>query len=368
MTGRLLESVEKPDADHVFINATLFNDSPVISPTQPYYIPASISQTRSSAIVNNPSEWNFTIVRLTVNSSAIPRITESVSSLVVGYSFNNVFYDAPVTIPLAPDLDTGLPTQSLYDVYSFVNIVNNAFFTAQTAAAGGGAVFAYGQVFLHFSPETQLFSLYIPSYFGEGTVSTDMTTIGVHMSFDMSQRIDSFPTIQNVPLQNNGHDVTFVKKFSGLNQVTLPATTTLGPGGPVVMTGNYMLLQQDSAWPSSIENVNRVAVTTGTIPVITEYRTTALFSQNGGGNNQQSAAILTDFIAGINAPLANRSEPFTYIPDPYRLSSMTTNQPLLRYDITVNTVDRFGVLNVLRIPPGGNLDVKLLFLKKGLSN
>lgn len=368
MAGRVIETLEKLDEDHIYLNVTVFNDSVITAPTQPFYIPATVSQTRASAIVSNPSEWNFSIVRFSVNSSAIPRITESASNLVVGYSFNNVFYDAPVVIPLAPDVNSGLPSQSLYDIFSLVNIINAAFFTAQTAAAGGGAVFPYGQVFLHYDPSTQLFSLYIPSYFGEGTVSVDMTTIGVHMSFDMSQRLESFPTIQNFPLQNNGHDVTFVKKFSGLNQVTLPATTTLGPGGPVAMAGNYMLLQQDSAWPSAVENVNRVALTTSSIPVINEYRSTSLYSLQGGGNNNQTIPILTDFIAGSAAPLSNAGEPFTYIPQIYRLSSMTSTQPMLKYDITANVIDRFGNLSLLRIPPGGLMDVKMLFLKKGLSN
>ena len=373
--GRYEERVEELDPDHIYLNATLFNDSPVVNPTRPNYIPAYISQTRSSAILEDPSKWNFSIVRLSVNSSAIPRITESGSNLVVGYSFNNVFYDATVTIPLTPNPEDGLPEQSLYDIDSFMNLVNAAFFTAQTAAAAGGAVFPFGQVFMRYEAESGLFSIYIPEYFGEGQKSVSMATIGVHCSFDMRQRINSFPMAQNFPLQNNGHDITFIKKFNGVNRVD-GATAGIGgnplylgpPPAPVMFPGNYMLLKQDASWPSSVENVNRVAVTTTTIPVVTEFRTGSLFSQNFGGDPSQTIPIVTDFFAGVNAPLANLGENFSYVPNFLRIASMTTTTPLLRYDISVSTVDRFGKPRPLTIPPSGLLDVKILFLKKGLTN
>lgn len=366
--ARVVDTIQKGSEDHFYLDVSLYNDSSVINPARPFYVPASINQTRSAALLENPSDWNISIVRLSVNSSAIPRITESTSSLVVGYMYNNVFYDVPVVIPFSPDPGSGLPTQSLYNIQQFVNLVNAAFFTAQTAAAGGGAVFAYGQVFLTYSSETGLFSLYIPSYFGTGTTSTSPATIGVTMSFDMSQRLNSFPVVQNFPLQNNGHDVIFDKQFTGLNQVTLTALNTLGPAGPVVMAGNYMILVQDSAWPSSVENVNRVVVTTSMLPAITEYRSTALFSQNAASNNNQTANVLTDFFAGSNLNLSNRSDNFNYVPQVYRLSSLSGNQPIVSYDITVGTIDRFGAASILRIPPGGSVSLKILFLKKGLSN
>lgn len=368
--GRTTEEIIRISPDRYFVNATLYNDSKVINPNQPFYIPAIIQQTRAGAFLTNPEEWNMSIIRLSVNSSAIPRISESTSSLVVGYNYNNVFYDVPVVIPFSPEPTRGLPTQSLYNIWSFVNLINAAFLTAQTAAAAGGAVFPYGMVFMTYNATTQLFSLYIPEYFGEGTYSTSPATIGVTMSFDLSQRLNSFPVLQNYPLQNNGHDIVFIKKFSGLNRID-GATNDfyLGPAPyPVMYPGKYMLLQQDCAWPSAIENVNRIAVTTGSLPAVTEYRSTSLYSQHGAGNNNQTVGILTDFFAGINAPISNSSEPFNYLPNVYRLTSLMGTQPLVTYDISISTVDREGTINQLFIPPDSLMDCKIIFLKKGLTN
>lgn len=362
--------------DHIYYNLTFYNNS-YLSPTGPIqYVPASISQSRDSPFLMDPSQYNVTIARMTVSSNAVYRVYQSLYAVDanttywnVAVSYNGTYYTAPVIIPTGTSPITGRSAKFEDTIQGFLELVNAAYLNCQNQAIVGGAACPYGQPLFTYEPATQLISLNVPSYYGTGTVgATGDGNIGVHMSYLLYQKIaQSIDSVEAVPLQYNNHDISFNKQWTGNNRVS--ATTLYsGSGTGGTATDYYFVLTQDKAWASAILDQNRLIVTSSSLPIIPEYRSTAYASNFGANASNKTISSITDFLIGTDAELQSRGNPFIYIPQLYRLVSMNGSAPLTRLDIKLYTADKFGNLYELFLPPGGSLDIKLLFLKKGLSN
>lgn len=362
--------VESTIPDHVYIDGNLYNNS-YLSPTGPVqYIPAIISQSRDSPIIFDPSYYNLTIARFSISSDDVPRVHQplltaasgpTATTFWVGLSYNNVYYDQPVILPT---VTTALQQQAkiCYNINAFLDLINTAYGAAQTAAVIGGAPTGVGQVAMTYNDVTMLYTLNVPTYYGTGTIGvTAGNGIGVHMSFLLYQKFQSYNIIQNSPLLYNNHDVTFVREITGNNLIT---NLTFNGG----VTGTYMGLAQEVAWASSIMDAHRLIITTSSLPIYSEYISNINYQQLGGGNGNQTLATVTDFFIGHDAELASRGNKFIYTPALYRLVSLRGSTPLTQWDIRIYIGYTDGRIIPLYIPPGGELSIKLLFLKKGLTN
>ena len=262
---------------------------------------------------------------------------------------------------------TGLLQKVAYDIPDFLQVINAAYLAAQNAVVTAGGAAPYGQVVMTFAPATGLFSLNIPAYYGTGTVGVTGAGIGVHMSYALWQKFQSFPAVQNSPLLYNNHDVTFRRQWTGNNQI--PATDIYTGTGTQGTGGNYyMVLTQDAPWPSSILDTTRLVITSSSLPLVNEYKANSAYTQMGGGGGNQTIPIVTDFVIGRDAPFQSRGEPYVYFPPFYRLTTLRGSSPLTQWDIRVYVVDTLGNLFQLYLSPGSSIDIKLLFLHKGLTN
>ncbi len=360
-----------PDKDHIYLNATLYNDTQTTA--NPVWIRATLGQVRDQPFLQDPDMWNVSIVRLSVNSSFIPRCSQAVvatptsTRLWVSLSWNGVYYDTQLNIPVGFN-PIGETRRNVYDVSSFLSVVNAALLASQLLAVAAGMPAPYGVAFFSFDAATQLFSLNIPDWYGASlsglTFGAPGAGTGIHLSTDLQAKLGSFPTVAEYPLTNNNHQYTIIRLYTGDNYI---AASTFYFGGVPIGAGAYFVLRQDSRWASRIEDVQRLVVTTTTLPAVLEYKQTAFSTQGGGSGNNQLQGVLTDFYCGTDSPLLNRGEYLKYQPQFLRITSLKGSSPLNQWDLSLFVSDPFET-HALYIEPGASIDVKILFLKKGLTN
>lgn len=365
--------LDHPDEfDHLYLDINFYNDS-YLSPTGPVqYVPAIVQQTRSSPFLNNPGKYNMAIVRFSISGEAVYKVVQPLGTTggntdwFVGVEYNGTHYDSPVVIPTSLD-PYQKPIQGLYNIQSFLDVINTAWASAQAASAGGGGPTGTGTIFMSYSPTTELYQVNVPAFFGTGTVgATAGNGIAVTMSYGLYQKFNSFNTIQNSPLLYNHHDVTFVREWTGYNLSTA-VNLNVGTGGTGI-TGTYMQLQQEGPWASSVEDIHRLIFTSTSLPVYAEYLNLTNIVQGQGGNNNQILPVIQDYQIGEDLQFSPRAQNFLYTPTLYRLTSLKGSTPLTTFDIAIYVGRKDGTIVPLNIPPYGEISMKLLFLRKGLAS
>jgi hypothetical protein len=361
--------------DHIYLDVNLYNDS-FAGPTgmgKPQYIAAEVNQVRDSPIIYEPYRYNLTIARFSISASDVervsqpPLITDSTTLWFVGLSYEGVYYTQPIVIPTTMGRAVPVPEKVIFNVNAYLDLINAGFLAAQTAAQTAGAPTGPtgSQVIMTFDPATSLYTLNVPETYGTGTIGmTAGNGVGVHMSFLLYQKFQSFNVIQNNPLLYGAgfnSDVTYVREWTGNNY-----TTDIYINGAT--SGVYMQLRQDAAWASSISNINRLQITVSQIPITQEYVQTISTTQDQGGPANQIAPILTDFFIGSNLELSSVGESYIYTPPIYRICSLQGTAPLKGFSIKIYIVTTSGVRFPLYLAPGSSMSLKLLFLEKGLTS
>lgn len=353
----------EPVTDHVYFDLTFFNNSESTDSTE-QLIPAKVIQTLSADIVGMPKTWNLTIARFSISSDAIGRVyqpfptTSANTDLFAGLSYQGTYYDSPIVLPVQT-YPNGINIQVVYNVNDFVDLINAAWAasSASVISAGGPT----GQPVMTFNPADGLYTINSPVGYGTGTIGTTGNGVGIHMSYDLWHKFQSFSEIVNDPILYNNHDATFIRICRGDNVTTLNY-----PSAGV--TGLYYQLRQDAAWPSSIMDVSRLLITTSSLPVTQEFRSQQLYSQFLGNNGNARMAVLTDFFIGSDSELMNRNQHWLYTPNLYRIISLESTYPIRQIDLSILVQTNDGTVYPVYLSPRDNLDIKLLFLHKGLTS
>ena len=348
------------DIDHIYFDLTFYNNSTSIQANQ-QQVPATVFQSYAQTIIKNPEEWSLTVARFSISSNNIPRVIQdptaddTTTDLWVGVSYAGNNYDAPILLP--PLILNGqVMLRAAYNVNQFLDIINAGYIAAQTAAAAAGGPTGSGYPFMSYDPVSGLYQMNEPDYMiTNGTGATNLT-----MSYDLYHKFQSFPVHINSPITYNHHDVFFYAAVRGDGPVeyTYPNLGT---------TGLYIPITQESSWPSSIMNVNRLLITTTTMPVVTEYRGTQTYMQLQANSQNETKQIITDFFIGLDQNILPRGEHWLYTPNLYRIASMKGNTPIRQLDITVYVATTDGTIYQLYLNPLDSLDIKILFMKKGLT-
>lgn len=365
----------EPD-DHIYLDVNLFNNS-AIGPTGQglmQYIPAEVNLTRDQPYLNTPEFYNLAVVRFAISSSYVPRVfqvlgtTGGNTTWYVGLSYNGVYYTEPIVLPTILN-GIQMDQQVLYNVNAFLDVINAGYLAAQTAAQVGGAPTGStgAQPLMTYDPVDQLYTMNVPTFYGTGTTGATGAGIGVHMSFPLYQEFQSFNFIQNSPLlyaAGNNSDVTFVRELTGFNYINNTIILSLSGTG----SGPYMQLKQDASWASTISNINRLQITSNQLPVVQEFVSTTTYLQEEGGPGNQIFPILTDFLIGSDSQLQNQGQDYLYFSNLYRITTLQGSTPLRSFSLKIYVTTHSGLRFPLFIPPYGCMCLKLLFLKKGLTN
>ena len=338
-------------SDHLFINYTLVNQN--TSKTGSTL--ARIVDTRASVIVENPELYNVTISRFGIPTEDIPLFIyptgnvpgTSLSYFVVTLTYLGINYSA-TAVPInssysAPDL-------TIYYVSQFLQSLNMAFTTAWTAlnTASPGIVASAPKYI--YNQETSLISLIaLPTY----------TNVGIWVSSEINNRITGIYSFFNGHYNSDYKDFNYIIQDFGNNQYTYTGGPFLSFTQEGVQLGNMTDIQGlvfISNLPTQAENTG-ISVTTDT---------------TGGYLNPNNAQlqILLDFepVQGSNLLTTISAQRFQYQPSLYRLVPLIGTAPITNINFQIFYQNNVGGLIPVTISPGRSLNVKLLFLRKGLSS
>lgn len=360
------ENYDEPT--HIYIDGNYCNNNFTSTTGMVQYVPAEIVQNRSSPFLFNPCKYNLTVARFSISSDSMVRVHQPLATSATGtvpttwwvsLSYNSVYYDQPVIIPIITDV-LGNSNRVCYSINGFMDIINSSFAAAQAAMISGGGPSGpgTGTVNMSYDPVSGLYAVNVPVFFGTGTVGLTGSGVGVHMSYQLYKKFQSFNAIITSPIPYNHHDVVFIRSLNINNYIT---STTPG------LTGPYMQLLQDKSWPSSIMDIHRLVISSKSLPVYSEYIGNTNAVQGLGGNGSQTFPIISDFLIGHDTELQSLGENYIYVPNLYRLCSLAGNNSLTQWDIKVYVADTFGNFYPLYLLPGDELSIKLLFLKRPLT-
>ena len=362
---------KQTDPDHFYINLTYFNNNTSNTNIMNQTVPARISQTYDRDIISQPDLWNLSIVRFSISSDTVPRVTQPLGTtggntdLYVDLGYDGTDYTQPIVLPVYPNI-TG-SVQGVYQVNEFLDLINAGYQAAQAEIAlAGGPTGPTGQAaFISYDPTSGLYTMNSPSFYGTGGIgATAGNGVSITMSYQLYHKFQSFDVIQNDPILFNASDVTFVRAVRGDNVATLTYPS-------VGVTGQFLQLRQDAPWASSIEDIDRLLITSQFLPVVKEYKSEQLLTQYSGNqqqNGNQTLSIITDFFIGSDSVILSRSENFIYIPPIYRWCSLKGQTPIKQVDLQIYYADKLGNIFPLYVNPLDSFDVKILFAKKGLAS
>lgn len=353
----------------VYFNLSLFN--PASATTS---IPAAIVDTRSTAIIDDPDNWDMSVVRFDLSSQLIPPIVlpmgalpapppavqpaTAASILTVTLRFGGTDHQATVTIPY-------LGPQTFGYLFSFDELVTdiNAAFAAAFAAIVGPPAGSLAP-FLYFDPDTQMFRLVFQTAdYGLAPL------IEIWVNSPTYKYIASMPAFFAGVGQPNGKD--FRLQVERASSVLIP--TPPGPGFPVLIqayTGALAYLTQAGPSSSSTNGVRSVFISSNLLPINLEGLPTTTAPGQNATYSSNSTPILSDFLLSSNPadnPVVDRIS-ISYLPTAeYRMIQMRGKSPIKQVDIKFFFTLFDGTVHDLFLFPGGYCSAKILFRRSARS-
>lgn len=373
-------SLEGPT--HTYLNLAICN-------TTSNHIKAAYTETRSTPVIRNPSEYYLSIVRFQIPADDVPIFifrpipgtpTSGNTNPNAGIYTITLSFGATVSqIPLVwiPTSTPGLfptPTSWLtinennflyYAVYSyqhFIDIINNALLGAYTLMPGGSPPKLAGAPapYLIYNADTKIISLIAHRSFDP--VFAGGPTINIYFNNPLYDFFTNFENIYGGSMAADGKNYQILVKNNQNNLYT-------PPGG----AANFYEMKQEFAALYAWNDLTNVVITSTQIQVNPEGTPPAQVEVSSdigavGGTTSNSLQILTDF-----QPLANIGPEFRenlqYFPQgEYRLVDMLGRSPLTNIDLTIYWTDRLGTLFPLYITPGKCASFKILFRKKSFKS
>ena len=356
--------------------------------------PLQITQTSDQPIIDNPNDYEMSIVRFTVPGQSLPIFkfildpTESdplQSNYAIGIIYNNGgtkvgFAETLDYLPSRTDREN--PTKIDYNVYSyeiFIKMINNSFSKVFDDFNTAFPQANRNKPFIKFDSVTGLLSVNLNNYWSVTPVSGAYTTSN-----------DGLPEIQNGEAQIwiNSALYTYLRGFNWyfceLAYGTYPLTVE-----NIVLSLNYMLYPIDispdptpstTVYPicqqfstlGSWNDVVSIVVSTAAIPVIresfplvdTDYKQSdVLASQINISGTVNVNAVISDFaVADAGTELFQTLE---YLPSAeYRIIALSSGIPLKTIDFNFQWLDRYNKFNQMYLGCNENATIKVMFRKK----
>lgn len=339
--------------DIIYYNLSLFND------LNTNYL-AQLSDPRQEAVLFDPSQYEGSIVRFTVDANwplFIPKIPnpafplQTDISITLSHLGNNYQQFVSITPTEAK--------QGVYDISIFLDDLNRAAelaWTALTTAYPGGPA---DPPFFALTPSTGLISMYVGTDWLDNLGSPYNIYFNVYL-----QNLLGLPfNLQNQFPSANGTDYQIaVKSYSPV----LPTGAKPGyPYGISLFSDPVIQVTQDYDQLSEFSDIATIQFTTQMIPIVEEFLPdTPMASQQNNNLSANFTSIITDFIITRN-DAKPRDNSFVYLPTAeYRMFSMKSGAPIRRIDIQAFYTTYGGHTMPLFLPPGGSMTLKLMFRRK----
>jgi hypothetical protein len=363
--------------DVLYYNISIDNTDPYVSGlskgVNSYPINTDISVQNTEPILENPSEWYGSIIRMEVPTFTVPVIQFITQTPIVNptdinrgvYTFtleyNGIFSDQINYTYIPQVIDTVIPpyptlTQTFgpyYFIYNYgvwIDIMNTALKSAFISLQGkvGGALASCTVPFFNYDGRTQLISLYTDAAFFENNVATP---VFIYFNSISSQNFNGFQWNEDSIGSANGADCVFtIKNRNGLNQQTLNSVV-------------YNVLTQEFVALGYLSQLKRIVVTTS-MNIVSEidYINNPSAVQNINYQN-----VLTDYLPDLSGPneAGIVSKIFIYnAPSLYRVFELKDRTPLYNVSLRVQWTDQLGNTFPLQLAKGLNASFKIMFIKK----
>jgi hypothetical protein len=381
---------------HIYYDISVFNNDTMGSMP----VNLSFSETRSGgALVENPSEYLFSIVRFELDSPTLPvfiaePVSGSVNSLIYTFVIEtvdnennpvNVYKQQVQFVPsnnniTLPDPDTNLSSDYyfVYNYHRFIYMVNTALaalFAAIPMIERAGVAAA---PYFTYDPKTGLNTLYTTQEY-ETTNNPSPKKLNLYWNAPTETLFSGFDTTvitdaEAIRLDGGGVAGSHINKYYKLNvnnyynnNITYIKTGELTSMAYITMVQNYASF----AMCSPIQNI--VFTTSGNLPISNAQTAAPVIYSSSGECLTQGAAsdispILTDFIV----PLITGTEykpKINYNPSVYRLIDLKGNSPIKSVDLQVYWKSKIdSKLHPLVLGSQCGATCKIMFRKKAFDN
>jgi hypothetical protein len=367
----------------IYFNVNLTNDitkSVRGSPT-----PAIFEQTRTEAIVDNPSKYNLSVVRFTIPTVNIPIkffpvIYNPADPTAINYSaysitlrHNNIDYIEHLTWvtqnPGAqlPNPPNPLPNAQVYNnpdyylYYSmfsfrhFSHLINEALERAMNNIIPFLPVPTPGKIYnppyMVFDGNSFLYTFYTSELFLEETVQLG-NGIELFFNTELAGNFDTSFNTQRYPYSNIHKNLRFIFNDPG-NTFQIPSSTE--------ESGFLHMFEQEFDSTGLMSSLKNIIIRSKTLPVRNESISSTKQTDLISG---QTISILTDFEID-NSTLKNQKNSITYLPSAeYRRINLMGHTGIRHVALEILWGDEDGNIYPLLIPPNNPANIKILFEEK----
>lgn len=313
------------DADQIYYNIRI-NGEPNKLTIGKY------SENRVVPIIQNPSDYELSIVRFSVPTTQIPMFfwLDNEWGITLSYDGNDYFE----YLQFIPNSSSN-PVNTIYVPQEFVDSINQAFTSIfTTLKTAHPAILSTAPPVMTYDPITDLLTLNVQqNYLVDG--------IKIFFNTQLNTLLYSFQNIYTeYPPSEKVYEIIIADR-GGLNSSTLA-------GQP-----SYLMIQE---YPTSFtwSTCTKIIFETSSIPVIREL---------DGSQRDITSARLTDF--NVPSGVRYNRDPISFYPQgPLRYISMNSEYPLNRIDLAVFWQDKAGINYPIYITGTEDISLKILFRKK----
>lgn len=327
----------------------------------PYAIPAYVFNRQDTAILDDPAEWEVSIVKFQISTQSIPLFFPTIEDPLFPTRTNK-----SVTLQYAGDyfrtfvnvtLDEA--KNGIFFFQKYIDDINIAFQTSFTALkaiypASSGTIAP--KIFLN--PVTGLISLYVQDSYLDS--NANRIYIGVNQQL---QQLLNFPsTLVNQSPHINGYEYLISVGDAAISLFPVPRY-----GFPNAITnaaGNYLEVQQEFKNLDEWNGVQSIIFTSQMLPIAKEYY------PNKNGTVQSSSIqdavlpVLSDFTLNTDANEPTRHRAL-YLPTAeYRMASLVGHTAFTSIDITASYKTFNGLIKPIYLFSGSNMSMKVMFRRK----
>lgn len=361
--------------DIIYYNININNINPADSgKSEGVYanaIDCNITANNNLPILQNPSDYYGSIIRMSVPLFTVPLIqflvqtpvtdiNKGINTFTLTYGNTKsikshyTFYSAVLDFPVPP---VGTPQQSFwpyYFIYSYeqwIHIQNTALAVAfaDLQAKVGGAIAAAKVPFFYYDSVTELITLYADAAFFDENLPNP---IKIYANSVSSQYFNGFDFAETQIGSVDGTDIVFnIRNKKTLNERTIDGTVYIG------------LMQEFNAL-CYLSQLRKLVITTN-MNVVSE----ANFINNPDGlQNVAFTNTITDFVPDLSSAGGEAgigSKIFIYnAPSLYRVFEFMDKQPLYNIPIQIIWQDQLGNIYPLQLAKGTVASLKFMFIKK----
>jgi hypothetical protein len=342
------------------------------------FIKAKVSANNNTPILENPSKYFASVVRMEVPSFAIPLVNiliktpintiNDINTMINSFTLQyGNFYSAQTFFQWTTQITSTsqlfpkyiFPAQQQifspyyfgYSIFQWVDIMNTALATAMTdLKAQVPAIASANNPFFVYNPETELMSLYADKNFFNNSLTTP---IQIYTNSVSSQSFNGFWFDErNVGSATGIDEVFIIKSNNTVNDKTINSVV-------------YIEMQQEFVSLAYLSPLKSIILSTN-MNVVSEV----FFINNPNAlQNQNYINVLTDFLPDISgaSEAGVGSKIFIYNATAlWRLFQFTDENPLYNFSLSLNWQDVNGNVYPLELVKGTQCNVKMMFIRKDL--